>query len=243
MHGIILHEEYRERMKKFSPERLGRLVQNMFLIDDGEEPLSFPDDEALDVLSEVVCARLKRDITMSDRQRNNRLGKTKNNQTRTKEEPKKTKEEPKKTPITNNLLPITNNQYKENKKESDPFVEDVVSYLNFRTGRHYQVTDKTRGLINGRVKEGYTTADFKTVIDKKVREWKGTDYEKYLQPTTLFAPSHFDNYLNQPEKPSQDDMFSAFLKGGSNGEDVEGGFYPDSQDNESRVYGCEIYPG
>ena len=118
-----------------------------------------------------------------------------------------------------------------------------MSYLNFKTGRHYQVTDKTRGLINGRVKEGYTTADFKTVIDKKVKEWKGTDYEKYLQPTTLFAPSHFDNYLNQPEKPSQDDMFSAFLKGGSNGEDVERGFYPDSQDDESRVYGCEIYPG
>jgi hypothetical protein len=35
-HGIILHEEYRERMKKFSPERLGLLIQNLFKVDDGE---------------------------------------------------------------------------------------------------------------------------------------------------------------------------------------------------------------
>ena len=107
-HGIILHEEYRERMKTFSPERLGKLVQNMFLIDDGEEPLSFPDDEALDVLSEVVCARLKRDIAQSEKQRKNRLGKTKKNQKKPKQNQNKTKEEPKKTPITNNQLPITN---------------------------------------------------------------------------------------------------------------------------------------
>lgn len=243
MHGIILHEEYRERMKGYSDERLGKLIHNMFLIDDGEEPLRFPDDEGLDTMSEVVCNRLIRDIDFSESQRNKRLGKTKKEPKITKNNHGKIIKEPKETPISNNQYPISNNQSKENKKESDPFAEDVISYLNFKTGRHYQVTDKTRGLINGRVKEGYTTADFKTVIDKKVREWKGTDYEKYLQPTTLFAPSHFDNYLNQPEKPSQDDMFSAFLKGGSNGEDVEGGFYPDSQDDESRVYGCEIYPG
>lgn len=111
-HGIILHEEYRERMKKFSPERLGLLVQNLFKVDDGEEPLSFPDDEALDVFSEVVCSRLKRDISMSEKQRNNRLGKTKQEPKRTKKnqkEPKKNQKEPL-LPITNNQLPITNNK-------------------------------------------------------------------------------------------------------------------------------------
>ena len=63
----------------------------------------------------------------------------------------------------------------------------------------------------------------------------GTDYEKYLQPSTLLAPSHFDNYLNQPEKQSENDMFSAFLKGGSHGEDVKGRVYTDSQNYESGV--------
>lgn len=243
MHGIILHEEYRGWMRKLSAEDLGKIIENMFRVDEGETPEIFGDNY-LDFFSETVCGRMVRDAEKSDKQRANRLGKTKNNQTitknnqkKTKNNQKKTKSEPKRTPITNNLLPITNtnNQLKENKKESDPFVEDVISYLNYKTGRHYQVTDKTRGLINGRVKEGYTSADFKKVIDKKVKEWMGTDYEKYIQPTTLFAPSHFDNYLNQPEKQTEEDMFSAFLKGGSYGEDVEGRVYSDSQNYESGV--------
>ena len=102
-HGIILHEEYRERMKKFSPERLGKLVQNMFRVDDGEEPLTFPDDEALDVLSEVVCARLQRDIKNSDKQSRNgsKGGAPKGNQNARKqseEKPKTTQKQPKTNP-------------------------------------------------------------------------------------------------------------------------------------------------
>lgn len=116
-HGIILHEEYRERMKKFSPERLGKLVHNMFLVDDGLDPESFPDDEALDILSEVVCERLKRDIALSERQRikgSSKGGAKLGNQNAAKNKPKtnqkRTKNEPKQTPITNNQLPITNNK-------------------------------------------------------------------------------------------------------------------------------------
>ena len=108
-HGIILHEEYRERMKKLSPEDLGKIIKNMFLIDDGEEAENLNNDY-LDLLSETICGRLERDIAKSDAQRANRLGKTKNNQTKTKKNQKKTKDEPKKTPITNNQLPITNNE-------------------------------------------------------------------------------------------------------------------------------------
>lgn len=113
-HGIILHEEYRERMKKFSPERLGLLVQNLFRVDDGEEPLSFPDDEALDVFSEIVCARLERDLSMSEKQRLNRLGKTKQEPKKTKKNQKEPNENQKKPllPITNNQLPITNKDKK-----------------------------------------------------------------------------------------------------------------------------------
>ena len=60
MHGIILHEEYRDRMRKLSDENLGKLVKNMFCIDAGEEPTPFG-DEYLDFFSETVCGRLKRD--------------------------------------------------------------------------------------------------------------------------------------------------------------------------------------
>lgn len=101
-------------MKKFSPERLGLLVQNLFRVDDGEEPLSFPDDEALDVFSEIVCARLERDISMSEKQRLNRLGKTKQEPKKTKKNQKEPNENQKKPllPITNNQLPITNKDKK-----------------------------------------------------------------------------------------------------------------------------------
>ena len=109
-HGIILHEEYRDRMKGYSPERLGKLIHNMFLIDDGEEPLHFPDDEALDTLSEVVCNRLVRDLEFSESQRNKRLGKTKQEPKITENNHGKKEKKPKETPISNNQYPISNNQ-------------------------------------------------------------------------------------------------------------------------------------
>ena len=120
-HGIILHEEYRNRMKQLSPERLGKLVQNMFRVDDGQEPLEFPDDEALSVISEWVCKRLKWDIEQSDRQRSNgsKGGAPVGNQNARKtseKQPKTTQKQPKNNPkqtsIDNNQLTISNNNKK-----------------------------------------------------------------------------------------------------------------------------------
>ena len=77
---------------------------------------------------------------------------------------------------------------------------EIIEYLNFRTGSKFKPTTKPYiQAIRSRLKEGYTVDDFKTVIDKKCREWKGTKLEKYLTPKTLFAPSHFDTYLNSNE--------------------------------------------
>lgn len=77
---------------------------------------------------------------------------------------------------------------------------EIIEYLNFRTGSKFKATTKPYiQAIRSRLKEGYTVDDFKTVIDKKCREWKGTKLEKYLTPKTLFAPSHFDTYLNSNE--------------------------------------------
>ena len=74
---------------------------------------------------------------------------------------------------------------------------EIIEYLNMKTGSKFKPTTKPYvQAIRSRLKEGYTVDDFKTVIDKKCREWKGTKLEKYLTPKTLFAPSHFDTYLN-----------------------------------------------
>ena len=83
---------------------------------------------------------------------------------------------------------------------------EIIEYLNFKTGSKFKPTTKPYvQAIRSRLKEGYTVNDFKTVIDKKCREWKGTKLEKYLTPKTLFAPSHFDTYLNSNEMAAMTD--------------------------------------
>lgn len=77
------------------------------------------------------------------------------------------------------------------------FCEVVVGYLNAKTGKKFRADNKkTRSLISARAAEGYQLEDFKAVIDGKCREWlSDAKMAKYLQPTTLFAVSHFDEYL------------------------------------------------
>lgn len=75
----------------------------------------------------------------------------------------------------------------------------VIDYLNQHTGKHYRSTTKaTQRLINGRVKEGATLADFKHVITVKCRQWQGTSMQQYLRPSTLFSPQHFEEYAQEP---------------------------------------------
>ena len=83
---------------------------------------------------------------------------------------------------------------------------EIIEYLNLKTGSKFKPTTKPYvQAIRSRLKEGYNVDDFKTVIDKKCREWKGTKLEKYLTPKTLFAPSHFDTYLNSNEMATMTD--------------------------------------
>lgn len=83
---------------------------------------------------------------------------------------------------------------------------EIIEYLNLKTGSKFKPTTKPYvQAIRSRLKEGYTVDDFKTVIDKKCREWQGTKLEKYLTPKTLFVPSHFDTYLNSNEMATMTD--------------------------------------
>lgn len=80
----------------------------------------------------------------------------------------------------------------------------IIDYLNKQNGTRYRSNSKsTLSHINARFSEGFTIDDFKIVIDKKVKEWTGTDYEKHLCPDTLFG-TKFEKYLNQKivDKPT-----------------------------------------
>lgn len=85
---------------------------------------------------------------------------------------------------------------KEKTTEIDERTLEIVNYLNEKAGTGYRAgTEDTRKHIRARLSEGFTVEDFKTVIDKKVKEWKGTEMEKYLRPMTLFS-TKFESYLN-----------------------------------------------
>lgn len=88
---------------------------------------------------------------------------------------------------------------KETKEDIIPYGE-IVSYLNEKAGTQYKPTgSKTQELIRARWNEGFHLAEFQTVIDKKVSDWKGNDNAIYLRPVTLFG-TKFESYLNQPTK-------------------------------------------
>ena len=81
----------------------------------------------------------------------------------------------------------------------------VCDRLNESAGTAFRDTSKdTRKHIKARFNEGYKLEDFYAVIEKKCAEWKGTDMEKYLRPSTLFG-TKFESYLNQAAKPSKMD--------------------------------------
>lgn len=111
---------------------------------------------------------------------------------------------------TYNKLYVENNLNKINKKTKETYIvenntknnklkectEYIIQYLNDVAGTKYKSTTKgTANLIKARFKEGFRLDDFYDVIDKKWKEWKGTEWEKYIRPETLFG-NKFENYLN-----------------------------------------------
>jgi uncharacterized phage protein (TIGR02220 family) len=85
-------------------------------------------------------------------------------------------------------------------------IQKVILYLNERSNSTYTTSKSNVECLSARIKEGYTIADFRKVIDKKVEQWLGTEQEKYLRPITLFQAKKFENYLNEPENnPKKDE--------------------------------------
>ena len=92
----------------------------------------------------------------------------------------------------------TDNNEIDNNNNKLSICTEVISYLNLKAKKNFKVdTASHQKFIKARLKEGYVLEDFKKVVDIMVAKWKGTEYEQYLQPQTLFG-NKMDNYLNQP---------------------------------------------
>lgn len=99
-----------------------------------------------------------------------------------------------------NLPPVHDMHTKEtNTKETNLRNEiyiKTIEYLNEKAGTNFRVSESAKKHINARLEEGYSLEDIKKVVDIKTIEWKNTEFEKYLRPSTLFG-SKFENYINQ----------------------------------------------
>ena len=86
----------------------------------------------------------------------------------------------------------------------DNIIKEIISDINLILNSSYKPSSsKTRDLIEARLKEGFTLADFKTVHRKMAKAW-GLDNKmrQYLRPLTLYS-NKFESYLNRPEDIKQ----------------------------------------
>jgi len=73
----------------------------------------------------------------------------------------------------------------------------TINYLNSVKGSNYQqITFANNEDLCKLIDKGYGYSDFKKVIDKKWNQWKGTRFEEYVRPSTLFG-NKFETYLNE----------------------------------------------
>lgn len=103
---------------------------------------------------------------------------------------------------------VSNNYKKKGSKKSNAsynedhriFAISVLTYLNEKADTSYSLkypSSATQDIVNRKKEHDCSLQDFYNIIDKKVSQWKGTDFEIYLRPATLFSKKKFENYLGE----------------------------------------------
>ncbi len=77
---------------------------------------------------------------------------------------------------------------------------EVLIFLNEVAHRQFRSTPTYLTLIEARLKEvDLDLPGIKTMISRMVAKWRGTEYEEYLQPDTLFGKKKFQGYYDNRE--------------------------------------------
>ena len=82
---------------------------------------------------------------------------------------------------------------------------EVIDFLNQVAGTSYKHSETSRKPIRARLNDGFTVEDCKRVICNRWKAWRGTEWQQYMRPDTLFRPSKFEGYLNATT-PSSDGL-------------------------------------
>lgn len=103
---------------------------------------------------------------------------------------------------TNNKV---NKENKVNNNTNNTYIVEIVDLLNDLTGGKYKsTTNSTKESLNARLKD-YSVDEIKSTVRKMCKKWKGTEYEEYLRPSTLFTPTNFEKYYNMKGEPNGED--------------------------------------
>ena len=83
-------------------------------------------------------------------------------------------------------------------EKAEAFLE-IISHLETKTGRDFsasRIDAIVQRNIYGLIDSGHVIDDFIAVIDKKHMQWRGTKYEQYVRPETLFGEK-FKTYFHE----------------------------------------------
>lgn len=80
-------------------------------------------------------------------------------------------------------------------REKNATAVRVISFLNEKAGKNFGTERANVQLVVGRLNEGATEQDFRSVIALKTRQWKGEPKTReWLCPKTLFNATNFAQY-------------------------------------------------
>lgn len=72
--------------------------------------------------------------------------------------------------------------------------KSLLLYFNTVSKKQFRNTDQNLKFIKARLESGVTYDEMKAIIELKVKDWTGTQMEKYLRPETLFNATKFETY-------------------------------------------------
>jgi uncharacterized phage protein (TIGR02220 family) len=89
---------------------------------------------------------------------------------------------------------------------------EVIEYFNAVTGMRLRTISGSAhmSLIVSRLNSGFSVQDCKNVIRYKHDQWRGTEMEQYIRPSTLFRASRFEEYLSALPPEYQGDPNAVF---------------------------------
>ena len=114
------------------------------------------------------------------------------------------------------------------------FCTRVIEYLNDKAGTYYPAkypSPATTSILQRKADYDCIIEDFFSVIDRKVKQWKGTDFEIYLRPSTLFNRTKFGNYIGEHGKQTTEktrfSKFSSTIQAAA--QNISGSSSPDAR--------------